>query len=459
MVEMTVEQKRALATASARQRLQQQQAQSPEYSGAILPFSRDAQGNVSFDSDAGIVGMAKRAFTLPGEVWKGDVDPQSPEGMARTTEMATVASPTSAAMRAGARAIPGALTAKRSIPEAPTAVALKEASDAGYKAAGDMGVDYSPLAVKNLADTIEQELWKGAAIAENNPKTFALLRNLQQPPDDAVGVGLNYLDALRKMLGDVAGGDEKRAATIAIKHIDRFLEASDPASVVVRAAPPKGSTGLATQGHDFGPADIAYSRSSARDAASRLREARGNAAAGFRSRTINGLEDAAELRSDATGSGRNLGNTIRSRLASLLLNNGGKETRGFSPKEIAGMRDITHGTVATNATRRVGNMLGGGGGMGQSLTAALGAGAGYAMGDGMGAMIGAAVPTTVGNASRSLYNNLTKRQLKALDEVVRKRSPLYAEMMKNAPLEMQTPEVQSFLIRSLLYGPTVRPEQ
>ena len=46
--------------------------------GSILPFSRNAAGDVSFDSNAGLVGIAKDvgraawdAFTLPGDVYAG----------------------------------------------------------------------------------------------------------------------------------------------------------------------------------------------------------------------------------------------------------------------------------------------------------------------------------------------------------------------------------------------------
>lgn len=43
----------------------------PAYSGAVLPFSRDVFGNTSFDSNAGLLGLAKRAFTAPGDATSG----------------------------------------------------------------------------------------------------------------------------------------------------------------------------------------------------------------------------------------------------------------------------------------------------------------------------------------------------------------------------------------------------
>lgn len=69
----------------------------PEQKGSILPISRDAGGNVSFDSDAGITGVIKRAVTLPGDVMAGDVDPLSDEGIGRAAEFAGVFTPVSPA--------------------------------------------------------------------------------------------------------------------------------------------------------------------------------------------------------------------------------------------------------------------------------------------------------------------------------------------------------------------------
>jgi len=43
----------------------------PARTGAILPISHDVFGNTSFDSNAGLLGLAKRAFTLPGDVMSG----------------------------------------------------------------------------------------------------------------------------------------------------------------------------------------------------------------------------------------------------------------------------------------------------------------------------------------------------------------------------------------------------
>jgi hypothetical protein len=80
---------------------QVEQEPSQGYSGSILPLSKDAEGNVSFDSNAGIVGAIKRAVMLPGEAMAGNIDPGSQEAIERSAEFAGVFGPMSAASGTG----------------------------------------------------------------------------------------------------------------------------------------------------------------------------------------------------------------------------------------------------------------------------------------------------------------------------------------------------------------------
>lgn len=97
MAELTPAQQEALAR--ARQRLAEKKAPQQPYSGSILPFSRNEQGKVSFDSDAGLLGALKRAALLPRDVAAGDVDPMSEEGIARAFELGSMVTPISPANR------------------------------------------------------------------------------------------------------------------------------------------------------------------------------------------------------------------------------------------------------------------------------------------------------------------------------------------------------------------------
>lgn len=415
------------ATASAPKKVE-------PYSGGILPFSKDESGNVKFDSDAGILGPIKRAVMLPGEVLKGKVDPMSDEGLKRSLEMASVISPVSAAMEAGERAIPGAVTNfTREKVAVPTADELKSAAGQAYNAVQNSGVEYSGQAIQGMIRNVKDALMQKAAIAENYPKTYRLLDQLDNAPAGS-GVQLKYLDALRKELGNVAGGDEKLAATQAIKAIDQFIDAADPASLMARTT----SRAL--------PGDGAIE--SAEQAARTIRDARGNAAAGFRSNAIQGIEDAAERRAASSNSGANLGNSLRQRIASLLDRE--DKTRGFKPDELAAAQQIVDGTLATNSARKIANLLGGGGGMGAAIYGLTGAGMAFA--DPKAAAI-AALPI-VGAGVKAGENAMVKNQASSLAELLRTRSPLYQQRLENAAIEYSDPSARAAVARALRLGTT-----
>ncbi len=404
------------------------------WSGSVLPFSRDEQGKVSLDSNAGIVGALKRAFMAPGEVMQGRLDPMSEEGQRRAMETAFMGTPTSAASRAGARVIPGVGTRPQIKPDAPSADTLRAAATAGYDKVADMGVDYSALAAKKFADESIQALNAEGFIAKLGPKTHALLEELTNPPADSV-VQLQSIEAFRRALGKIAGTPDKTeaaAANMVIRRLDGLLADADPAALVAGTAAAAKTTGAGR---------------TAEEAAQILRDARGNSAAAFRSDRLTGVEDAAELRAAAANSGQNLGNNLRSRVASLLLDD--RKTRGFTEEELTALRGVVEGTATTNTLRRVSNMLGGGGGLGQTGIGAMGAGLGGAVGGVPGAMIGAGLPTAIGAGARGLANSRTAGQLAKVDEMTRMRSPVYDALMRNAPFA-DTPESRLALYRAFL---------
>lgn len=433
--------------ASARQETTAQGAEygpkNEPYQSGILPMRVDEMGQHSFDSNAGLLGMAKRVVTAPGDALAGKFDPMSKEGIGRALEMASVISPVSTATRAGEMAIPGVKTAHTvAKTKIPTAAELKAAKDAAYNSVENSGVEYSGQAIQNAIRELKGALTEKAAIAENYPKTFNLINKLDDAPEGS-GVQLKFLDALRKQLGEVAGGDESFAARMAIKKLDDFIDAADPSSLMVRgsAAPAGGSANVPRIGGAPGPTpeDIA------KQAAQTIRDARGNAAAGFRSDAITGVENAADLRAAAANSGNNIGNSIRQRLASLDLKDGG--TRGFSPEEVARLESIIRGTPGMNAARDIGNKLAGGGGAAQTALATIGASAGGAVGGVPGAIMGGSLPYTVGAGSRAIYNNMTKSQIGALDDLMRMRSPLYQQRAANPQMEVLTPEMKAAIAR------------
>lgn len=335
-------------------------------------------------------------------------------------EAATLASPASAAMRAGERMIPGAgkalLHERAAIP---SAEALKEAAEAGYKRAGDMGVDIAASAIKNFSGSVRGELEKDGVFDVLAPKTFAILKKLEAPPDGAVA-SLQNINTIRKTLRnaarDFANPTEQMAAKRAIDRLDEFTAAIPEKDIVA------------------GPAAAAFKE---------LEAARGNYAAAKRSDKITGAQERAELNAAVSNSGQNVGNATRQRIRDILVRP--KEAAGYSSEELAKMEDVARGSLASNLTRGAGNLLGGGGGLGAMVSASIGAASGSALAGPFGAA-GAAAPA-VGYGLKKISNALTGRQVNQLDDLVRTRSPLFEQTPMN--MTAISPEKRAAIIRLL----------
>jgi hypothetical protein len=422
------------------------------YSSAVLPFSRDASGSVHFDPNAGILGSLIRSFTLPHDVMAGEVSlpssanpsegqatyepnfigrllgsgnfeaPSAASGIGRALEMGATISPVNPAVQAGDRAIAGAANALRKAKvKPPTAEALSAAGSAGYDAARDMGVHYSSDAVAKVADALRRNLEADGILDELAPKTHSILNRLSSPPEGST-VPLSGLEAARRSLGyagrDFTNPTEQEASRRVVGGFDEFVASPDPSAVVAGPAAAAGET---------------------------LAAARGNYAASQRSARLHGVEEAADIRAAAANSGQNLDNAIRSRVASVLLDP--RKRAGYSAEELAALEEVAKGTAPRELLRYVGNLLGGGGGLGAAVA---GGGAGFLAGSpGIGAAVGVGAPA-VGFAAKRIANILTRRALREADASVRRRSPLYSEMQKNAPLSIPSPEARAAVARALM---------
>jgi len=392
------------------------------YKGILLPISRDANGEVRFDSDAGILGAIKRTITLPREVYDGTVDLNTDEGLERTLEAAATITPLGPATR-----IPGGATSLvKKAPqkvEPPTAEALRAAADEGYHAARNQGVEFSSDAVRNLAGSIRAGLEKDGVIEELAPNAFSVLKKLESPPEGSTAP-FEGLVAARRAFGEVRKNfnnpTDQLAAGRAQRRLDTFLEGSDPSSVVAGSAP---------------------------DAARLYRDANGNYAAAARSDKLNGIEEAAELRAAAANSGRNGDNAIRQRVASLLTNP--RQRVGFSEEELAQLEKVVRGSRAGNTVRAVGNMLGGGGGLGSTLLSLAGGATGAFAGSPGMAAAGVALPL-VGMGAKKYGQALTEMAFGKADAMTRMRSPLYEQMLREAPMEARMPVGREAVVRALL---------
>lgn len=402
----------------------------PLKKGSVLPIATDQFGGVHFDPSAGLMGAAINAFTLPGDVMAGKVDPMGQEGIQRSANAAMMLSPMS----------PASAYAKAAAVAVPSAAELKAVGGAGRNAVRQMGIEYDPQAVVGLAAQTQADLMRTGLGPQVAKDTNAVLAELQKLPAAGPGerVSADFtttVEAARANLQSIAqgamDGQERRAASQAISALDQFIKQPPPAGVVAGDAAAAGKL---------------FSESNA------------NYAAGSRGQTIDAIGTRGELRADATGSGRNFDNSVRGKVASFIepsLNGGPSraERSGFTDTEINLLKSVVAGKTSTNALRFLSNILGGGGGLGTAISAGMGAagGAGAAAATGNPLMMGLAIaPPAIGFGLKTAENALTRRQLSGTSDALRMRSPAYRDAQAAAGTQSTNPQARAQLIKMLL---------
>lgn len=397
--------------------------------GSILPFTKYSDGTWdNFDwKNSGILGSVFGAVTAPGDVYNGKMAPGGEQAIGRAADLAGIISPVNPAVRAGDFALaPGVLKdSQQSKVAVPTSEQLRAAGSSGFGKARGMGVDFSGKAVRDLATGVRSQLEQDGILGELAPKTFSVLKKLESAPEGSVAP-LQGIEAARRAFGnaakDFSNPTEQLAARRIVEAIDKFVANPDPASVVA------------------GPAA---------EAGKLMSESRANWAASKRADSLTGIADRADLRAAAANSGRNLDNTIRQRVADVLINP--KLSAGFTEAERAALEEVVRGTPTRNAARTLGNVLGGGGGLGTVVTGSAGGmGVGMATGGPVGAAIGATVPPLVGVASKTAANRMTSSALSAAEKQTRMRSPLFQALMQKAGLEAAPVGGKEALLKALL---------
>lgn len=421
-------------------------AEPPRQMGSFLPISRGPDG-VSFDSNAGIVGMIKRVMTQPdmsafenrrydamtdaGDVFQngqlvGNTEMSRNQLPSRMMEAASLVSPLNPALRAGDRVIPG--MARRSMEQVPvkppSADALRQAGSRGFNEVRDMGVDFKSQAVKQMAEKSRLALEQDGILAELAPKTFKILDKLASPPDKSVAPLSGVIAARRALKNarlDFTNPTEKLAADRLIAQLDDFIGKPNPKAVLAGPAPAAGK---------------------------RFQEANANYAAAKRSDRITGKLADADRQAAVANSGQNIENAIRQRANDILKSD--KLKAGFSKEELKALEDVAVGNATRNTIRFVGNLLGGGGGLGMGVTGSIGAAGGAALGGPYGAAIGASAVPALGMGLKRLGGRMTRNAMSGVDELARMRSPLYQEMLRQEGQRFVTPERGAVPLRLLL---------
>lgn len=255
----------------------------------------------------------------------------------------------------------------------PTTEEIRNAADTGFKSARNSGVTVQATDVQQVAQSIRQKLRDEGGRATIHPKTFGILDELEKPAQGAFA-DVGDLHSIRRALGQAARDkDEAGIAGAAMRELDQYISTVSP----------------------------------------ELKEAIDNYAAAMRSDTVAGRVDRADLNAASANSGQNLDNAIRQQVKAILVNP--KERKGYTKDELDLMRSIVKASSPSNLMRGLGNLLGGGGGLGAFATGGLSAS--------MTGPAGLAVPA-VGWLVKQLGNKMTAGRVAKLDEAVRSRSPL-----------------------------------
>lgn len=370
--------------------------------GGVMDYIKDKFNNPpGMMEEPSLIGMAGNAWrtlksgaTLPGQVWRGEVDPHSEEGMNRTMDLASIATPISPASRLAGAAVPPAIAPPAA--EVPTAMELKAAAQAGYKAPEVAAVEIKPAAVTNLAASIENDLLQRGfrPTAKSAGDTFGEIRDLRVP-SGVESVKVADLDTARQALGnlsrevDAIGQPtaEAAAAGRAISKIDEFLPNLSQSDLLA---------------------------GDAQKANSILQEARANYKAYKQSSLVDTKQGNAELQAASTYGGGNINNATRQAFRPLLKNNEAGLS-GFSPAASAQANQVVKGGALGNTMRQLGRLAPTGPvNMGIHVGAALGTG-------------GATIPVAIGAyAAKKIGEGITRSEVQKLNDIIRRQSPLYA---------------------------------
>jgi hypothetical protein len=268
----------------------------------------------------------------------------------------------------------------------PTTEGLFKSATSRYKTADADTTMFAPQQLNTLADDI------GSTLKANRSRDY-LAPQAWKAVDELRLDGAGRIDDIRttrELLGEIgqsADKNERKAAKIAVQEIDKFLAKSVPETAKI-----------------FKTADADF-------------------AAASRAKKLDEAADVAGLRTGRAGYGGNAVNTMRQVLSPIVEKAMKGKKQGYSNDEIQALRGIVEGDEITNTLRLAGQFSPEKG----VFQSAFGTGVGVATTGG----VGFAIPA-IGAASNRLASFLTGQQIERLNEMVRKRSPAYAEAVAKA---------------------------
>jgi hypothetical protein len=290
----------------------------------------------------------------------------------------------------------GALSQRAANKTIPSAEVLGRNADTAYKAVDQSGVTLLPKSFDQMVDDIAVAA-KGAKMNEKlHPKSTGALEVLASSKGQAPTI--SEIDQFRQIIGDAAASPDagdRRIAKIMIDKLDDFMDGLTPVDIAGSADPAK-TVGL-------------------------LNQARETYAMRKKADLVAKAFDAADLRAAASGSGGNIDNAVRGKLASLLQS---KQARGFTPQEREMIEKVIRGGPVQNLMRWVGKLSPEGNGLMLALQTMAGVSSG-----------GATIPLAVaGYGAKKIADSATPRNVEALSRLIRSGGNL----PQTKPLPAQT---------------------
>jgi hypothetical protein len=371
-----------------------------------------------------------------------------------------------------------ALPTKESVME--KIAAAEQSAGAKFDAARNSGVGVKPEVVGNMATNVRNTLDKDMGIVptgdplDPNTRVFNLLDRLEKVDPNGPGASLRDIHNMRKRANLMVASDPRGelgfSAGVLRDHIDDLLSGlpDNPQHLVVPKAEAFNSNPRMVRGTELPEPDLSLkalpapteqplqggyprpavidhtandaadaiaSKAAANDATAQriqdgfaqqdahegvknLKDAIGDwAAARQGERVLDAINDA-ERNAGGANSGRNLGNAINQTFKRFVQ---GKavQGRGLSDAERATVEALTRGkTPGAQKYRVVGNMLGGGGGLGKTAIA----GGGFLADGGTGALTGLGLGL-IGDAARSKYNGMIMNNALGVADSAASRAP------------------------------------
>ncbi len=324
--------------------------------------------------------------------------------------------------------IAGSLARPKAAAAVPTEAELAAVKSAGYKSKVVEDVQIDSTKAGEFVDRIVSSMKRDRFSAKSGGghqeagSVYKALEELRTPEFGKAHTMADF-DNTRKILNEIAGKDgaQRAAANKAIDWIDTYTQHLPKSHVIA---------------------------GDAKAASMELFKARGDAAALFRSKRVTDAIERAVNNAASTHSGGNLQNEIQKQLRNIL--NDKKQTRGMSQAEIAAIRDAAHGSMGSNLARRVGKLLGGGGGLGQ--LGATSAGAALAGPVGMFGL------PALGMAANRLGSSMTMNKANKAAELMRARSKEYGPANLEQYLarlnHSSRPQITDNALRALLLSTT-----